>query len=207
MRIRMMNRAAVTVSMLLLPALLAGCGGLRSKAVPDSIYILNAATPAAGATVPGVLLVPRPAVQPGLDTERIALVRNDNELDYYAASRWGAPLPQVLGAFAVQSLTGSFATVAGPERGTGPGNSELLLTARHFEAVYGAGGIPEVRVTLDCLLVSAAPRRVLGNCNADVREPAAANRMASIVQAFERATRRALEEVRSKAAAAAVSGR
>src|SRR5688572_22689532 len=121
MSTRIPGQVAVAGSMLL-AALLAGCGGLRSKAAPDSIYILNAAAPAAGTAVPGVLLVPRPTVQPGLDTERIALVRNDNELDYYAASRWGAPLPQVLGAFAVQSLTGSFATVAGPERGAGPGN-------------------------------------------------------------------------------------
>lgn len=180
--------------------LLAGCSGLRSDAAPDRIYILNAAPPAAAAAPPpGALIVPRPAVQPGLDTDRIALVRNGNELDYYAASRWGAALPQVLGAFAVQSMAGSFATVAGPERSSGPGNFELVLTARHFEAVYGAMGAPEVRVAFDCLLVATAPRKVLGSCDTDVRERAADNRMGPVVQAFERGMQRAMEEIRGKA--------
>lgn len=184
---------------------LAGCGGLRSSAEPDRLYVLNVAAPATGAqpAMRGVLIVPRPAVQPGLDTDRIALTRRSNEFDYYAASRWSGALPQVLGAFAVQSLAGSFDTVASAERGAGPGDFELLLTVRHFEAQYGTDAAPMVRVALDCLLVAAAPRRVLGSCNADVREPAAENRMAAIVAAFERATHKALEQVRTGAVAAA----
>lgn len=185
--------------------LLAGCGGLRSKAGPDRIYVLTVAPPAAAAStaVPGMLVVQRPTVQPGLESDRIALTRAGNELDFYAGSRWGGSLPVVLGAFAVQSLAGSFATVSGADRGAGAGDFELLITARHFEAEYAAGGAPVVRVTLECLLVAAAPRRVLGSCDAEVREPAADNRMGAIVTAFERAAQRALQEVRAKAVAAA----
>jgi cholesterol transport system auxiliary component len=184
--------------------LLAGCGALKSGVKPDRIYVLTPAQAAAGGTVvPGLLLVPRPAVQPGLETDRIALTRPGNELDYYAASRWGAALPPVLAAFVVQSMHGSFTTVSSAERGAGPGDFELLLTVRHFEAEYGSGGTPTVRVALDCLLVSRAPRRVVGNCDAEVREPAGDNRMAPIVAAFETATRKALEQVREKVVAAA----
>jgi cholesterol transport system auxiliary component len=187
-------------------ALLAGCGGLRSDARPDRIYVLQVAHPAAAAAttaVPGMLVVQRPTMQPGLETDRIALTRAGNELDFYAASRWGGSLPAVLGAFAVQSLAGSFATVSGAERGAGAGDFELLITARHFEAEYAAGGVPVARVALECLLVAAAPRRVLGSCDTDVREPAADNRMGEIVLAFERAAQRALQEVRAKAVAMA----
>lgn len=185
--------------------LLEGCGGLRSSAEPDRLYVLNVAVPATGAqpATRGVLIVPRPAVQPGLDTDRIALTRRGNEFDYYAASRWSGTLSQVLGAFAVQSLAGSFATVTSAERGAGPGDFELLLTVRHFEAEYGAQAAPVIHVAIDCLLVASAPRRVLGSCNADVREPAAENRMAAIVAAFERATQQALEQVRAGAVALA----
>lgn len=197
-------RPAAAVTVLGMAALLAGCGGLRSRSEPDRIYILQAAPAAAAGTVPGLLLVPRPAVQPGLDTDRIALTRPGNELDYYAASRWGAALPPVLAAFAVQSMNGSFTTVSSAERGAGAGDFELLLTVRHFEAEYAGGdGAPTVRVSLDCLLVNRAPRRVLGSCDSEVREPAGQNRMASIVAAFETASRRALEQVREKAVAAA----
>lgn len=185
--------------------LLAGCGvfgGGRTE--PDRLYVLRAA-PAQGATpVAAVLSVVRPQVHPGLDTYRLALTRPGNELDYFAASRWGGSLPEVLAAFALHSLDGSFTTVVGGGRSAGPAQFELQLTARHFEAEYGpGGGAPVVRVTLQCLLVDTSPRRVVGNCDAEAREPAAENRMAAIVGAFERAAQRAMEEVRSKATAAA----
>lgn len=187
-------------------AMLAGCGGLKSRAEPDRIYVLNPAPVAAGTPAAGQLMVSRPNVQPGLDSPRIALKRAGNELDYYAQSRWSGTLPQVLGAFSVESLKGSFTTVTGAERGVGPADFELLLTARHFEAVYAQdGGAPEVHVAFECLLVSLSPRRVLGSCDAEVREAAAGNRMAAIVAAFERASQRALAEVREKALAAAAS--
>lgn len=196
-------RPAAVVAMLAGAMLLAGCGALRSRSEPDRIYVLRAAPAAGSVAVPGLLLVPRPAVQPGLDTDRIALTRPGNELDYYAASRWGAALPPVLAAFVVQSMQGSFTTVSNAERGAGAGDFELLLTVRHFEAEYGEGGAPTVRVALDCLLVGRAPRRVLASCDAEVREPAAQNRMASIVAAFEAASRQALEQMREKVVSAA----
>lgn len=184
---------------------LGGCGGLRSDAGPDRLYVLRAAQPAAaGAPVAGLLLVARPAVQPGLDTTRIAVTRAGNELDFYAGSRWSGPLPRVLEALAVQSLEGAFTTVVAADRGAGAADYELLLTARHFEAEMGDGdGAPQAHVALECLLVAPSPRRVLASFTVDVREPAERNRMAAIVAAFERASQRAMAEVRSKATAAA----
>ena len=184
---------------------LAGCVGLRNGDEPERIYVLNpaAAAPAAP-SAQGLLMISRPAVQPGLDTARIALKRADNELDYYAGSRWSGALPHMLGAFAVQSMQGAFATVTGEGRGAGPADYELLLTARHFEAVYDQeDSAPEVHVAFECLLVARTPRQVLGSCDADVREPAGGNRMSAIVAAFENASRRALVEVRERAIAAA----
>src|SRR5690606_7311243 len=181
-------------AMLAVLVLLAGCGGLRSNAEPDRIYVLHPAGEAAStAPLPGLLMVPRPNVQPGVDTNRIALTRAGNELDYYALSRWSGSLSQVLGAFAVQSLDGACVTVVGQERGAGPADRELLLTVRHFEAAYGAGSAPQVLVALDCLLVATSPRRVLGDCSAEVREAAAVNRMSAIISAFERALQQAMQ--------------
>ncbi len=78
-------------------ALLAGCSGLKRRREPDRIYVLHAAPAGSGTPVAAVLSVPRPVVHPGLDTDRIALVRSGNELDYYAASRYGEPLPKRAG--------------------------------------------------------------------------------------------------------------
>lgn len=205
-----MNTGPLTRALAVLAVLLvAGCGGLRSDAEPERIYVLNpaqAAAQVAPAAPPagGLLMVSRPAVHPGLDTPRIALKRADNELDYYALSRWSGTLPQVLGAFAVQSLQGAFTTVTGSDRGVGPADFDLLLTVRHFEAVSPQdGGTPEIHVAFQCLLMATSPRRVLGSCDAQAREQAEGNRMAAIVAAFERATQRAMADVRNQVIAAA----
>lgn len=189
-------------------AVLAGCGGLRSDAEAERVYVLNPAPATAGApAAAGVLLVLRPAVQPGLDTERIALLNGANELDYYAASRWGEALPRVVTALALQSLAGAggFGTVVSVERAVVASDYELLLTVRHFEAVQDGGAVPVARVAFDCVLMTGAPRRVLGRCDAETSEPAAANRMAAIVAALERAAQGALARVREQAVAAAAA--
>jgi ABC-type uncharacterized transport system auxiliary subunit len=195
------------LAVIVLFAGLAACsGGLRSGAPPEQIYVLHAGAAATGTAVPVVLAVPRPAVQPGLDTDRIALLRASNELDYFAASRWGASLPRVVEALALQTLQGGdgFATTLSAERAALRGDFELLLTVRRFEAEYPVGdALPRAQVAIDCVLVTGLPRRVLGRCDGLATQPAADNRMGGIVGALDIAAQRALAEVRSKAVALA----
>ncbi len=192
-------------------ALLAACSGLRSQAPPEQTYVLHAAAPEAGAAaVPGVLSVLRPGVQPGLDTDRIVLMRNGQELDYFAASRWGESLPRVVAALAVQSLSGGggFANVVDADRTAVSGDFQLLLTVRDFEAVYETADAPPViHVAFECALLAGSPRHIIGRCDASAMEPADQNHMRGIVAAMQRAARRALAEVRSKAVAVAREGR
>jgi ABC-type uncharacterized transport system auxiliary subunit len=189
-------------------ALLAGCSGLlRNEEAPDRIYVLHAAPAAAsGQPVAGVLSVPRLVVGPGLDTDRIALVRAGNEMDYYAASRYGDSLTRILSTLVLQSMRGGdgFATAVSTERAALPSDFELLLTVRRFEAEYTAAlSPPRAQVAIECLLVAGAPRRVLGNCDGVATEPAGADSMSEIVLALERATQKALAEVKTKAVALA----
>ena len=86
--------------------LLTACSGLRSKDEPDRTYLLRAAPATGAAALPGVLAVLQPVVQPGFDTDRILLTRGGQELDHFAASRWGDALPRVIAALAAQSLAG-----------------------------------------------------------------------------------------------------
>lgn len=191
--------------LLVLAAVLTGCSGLRSKDEPDLTYVLRAAVTSGAAAVPGVLSVVHPVVQPGLDTDRIVLTRGQ-ELDYYAASRWGDSLSRVVLALAVESLAGGggFANVTEAGRAGVVSDYELLLTVRHFEAAYeSAGAAPTVRVAFECALTAGTPRRLLGRCDAAASEPAEGNRMSAIAAALERAAQRALAEVRSAAVAAA----
>lgn len=196
------------VPVMLCTAALAGCGGLKSTRPAEQVYVLHAvpAAPAAAAGQPvaGVLRIARPEAQPGLDSSRIALTRAGNELDYFADSRWGESLPKVLAAFAVESLAhaGNFETVVDATSASVMGDFDLLLTARHFEAAYGAE-VPTARVAFDCVLLGGAPRRVLGRCDAGSEEPADENRLGAIVGALERAARKAIDDAGARAAALA----
>jgi ABC-type uncharacterized transport system auxiliary subunit len=197
---------------------LTGCGSvLRSSAPAEQFYVLHAASTAAvekgkaadasnSDVVAAVIRVPRPVVHPGLDTDRIAVVRNGNELDYFASSRWGASLPRVLGALAVESLTrqGMFATVVSGETLGMRSDYELLLGARHFEAFYASSeALPVARVALDCTLTAGVPRKVLGSCAADADVAVSENRLGAIVSALERAAQQALDKAGDSAFALA----
>lgn len=203
MGVEAIRRVAVA-ALLVLP--LAACGGLRSKQPAEQVYVLRPETVAAApaqAPVAGVLAVRRPEVQPGLDTARIALVQPGNRLDYFAASRWSGTLPQVVDAFATQTLlkSGAFAQVNGSDRGSGGARYLLWLTVRHFEADYSAGGqaAPKVHVAFECVLTTGA-RAPLGRCDGEAIVPAAENRMGPIVAAFEAAARQAMAQVTMEAA-------
>lgn len=203
-----MKRMSIAVrwAVVLGAGLLGGCGGLKSSRPAEQVYVLHAASGAAAApaAVAGVLRVPRPTVQPGLDSSRIALTRAGNELDYFADSRWGDSLPKVLEAFAAESLanSGQFATVISAAPASVMGDFDLLLTVRHFEAAYAAGA-PEARVDFDCVLLGGAPRQVLGRCDASAQVPAGENRLGPIVNALERAAQQAIADAAAQAAALA----
>lgn len=207
-----MKRVAISTAALhLVPALLLGvlltaCSGLRSKDEPDRTYLLRAAPATGTAALPGVLSVLQPVVQPGFDTDRILLTRAGQELDHFAASRWGDALPRVIATLAVQSLAGGggFTHVVEAGRPAVASDYELLLTVRHFEAAYeSASALPVIQVAFDCTVTAGTPRRVLGRCDAAASEPAAENRMTAIVAAMELATQRALADVRAAAVSAA----
>jgi ABC-type uncharacterized transport system auxiliary subunit len=188
----------------MLGVLLAACSGLRSKAEPDQTYVLRAAPEAGAPAASGVLAVLRPAVQPGLDTDRIMLTRGGQELDQFAASRWGESLPRVIAALAVESLGGGggFANVIDSSRAAVASDYEVLLTVRHFEAAFDADKAPPVvHVAFECAVTAGSPRRVIGRCDGAADEPAAENRMSAIVAAMERAAQRALATVRTSAVA------
>lgn len=199
-----MKLASIT-ALFVASSLLTACSLFKSKEGPPQVYQLRAAPASGAVAVPGVLTVLRPAVQPGLDTDLIRLTRGQ-ELDHFAGSLWGEPLPRVVAVLAVQSLAGGggFANVAETGRAGVASDFELMLTVRHFEAAYeNVAMAPVIQVAFDCTLSAGAPRRVLGRCDATASEPASENRMGAIMAAMEKAAQRAMGEVRSKAVAAA----
>jgi cholesterol transport system auxiliary component len=205
-------RAAGAVWLLLIS--LSGCTGLfHSNARPEQVYYLRThATPAdgAGSSAPGgaaSLRIGHPLADPGLDSTHIVLLQADHRMNFYAGSRWPAPVSDMIEALAVEKLRGSgdWSAVEDPANPF-PTDYLLQLSVRRFEADYTSGSVaPVVYVVLEGIIGRREGRDVLATFSASGSVPAAANRMAEVVGAFERATDAALGEL-SREAAQAVRG-
>ena len=194
-----MNRHAAGVLLLA-----AGCSGLHSDPAATQIYVLAPALPApaagesaaSGAPPSATLKVLRPLSVPGLDTDRIALTRSGQRLDYFAHSSWAAPLPELVQSGAIDALraSGRFGAV---QSDAAPLEADFLLQleVRRFHAQYQGDGPPTVRVQLVATLARRSDRTVLASIVAASDVPASVNRLQSVSAAFEAAFAEALAQL------------
>jgi len=188
--------------------MVSACADFHSKQAAIQVYTLepsfaaSASVPAPGtARAAATLLLPRPLAAPGLDTEGIALQRNGQRLDYYAASRWAAPLPEIVQSQAIAALraAGKFRSVQ-PDGAAFAAELVLQLEIRRCQAEYSADGPPTVHVQLLATLGRRADRSVLATVSAAGAAQAAENRMQSVVAAFQSALGAALGELSTELA-------
>jgi len=199
-----MNAGMMMVARLCSAALVAcmagGCADFHSKQAAIQVYTLQPSFSAAAAgasAATATLQVARPLAAPGLDTDGIALQRDGQRLDYYAASRWAAPLPEIVQSQAIEALraSGKFRSVQ-PEGAAFAADLVLQLEIRRGQAEYvGADGPPTVQVQLLATLGRRADRSVLATVSASGTAPASENRMQSVVAAFQAALGTALGEL------------
>jgi cholesterol transport system auxiliary component len=186
-------------------ALLTGCSGLfETDTPPVQAYVLriDPQQQPAGDPVKGTLRVSHPLAAPGLETERIVLVQSDHRLNFFTASRWASSVPDIVEALAIETLRGTqtWSVVTGSNSGF-PGDYNLQITVRRFDADYTENpNAPVVRVALDCVVGRRTDRELLGSFTAEATEPSAENRLAAVVEAFERATNKALMIVAERSA-------
>jgi len=194
--------------------LLGGCSGFRSDAAAPVTWLLSppaatapaAATSAAAPLTAVTLRVERPVAPPGFDTERVLLVREPRVLEHYAGSRWAGPLPDVLKVLLVDTLRASNAFTSVHDSGAAlQSDYSLRATIRQFEADSTAGGAPVVRVVFDVTLGRRSDRRVVASWTAEGRATADAERMRSVVAAFDAANADALRDIAARTVEAVVA--
>jgi ABC-type uncharacterized transport system auxiliary subunit len=187
---------------------LAACTGslFRSHATATA-YMLSAGPashgePAPAAEIPVDLAVLKPKARPGLESDRIAVLYPDRRLDYFADARWSGPLGEVLQELAVQEFHShaNLRTVSG-DASVFASAYWLEIEITDFQAEYtSAAAAPTVRVSLRARLGSSGDRHLLGQFIATAQQPAAENRLSSIVDAFESAADASLAEIAAQAA-------
>jgi cholesterol transport system auxiliary component len=113
------------------------------------------------------------------------------ETAYIAGARWVSPASDLY----MESLENAFAAQATRVRLIGPrelirSERTLDIDIRAFEARYDApGAVPTVAVTARARLLTLPERTVAAERTFTVMQPAGANRVSAIVEAFDAATR------------------
>ena len=177
----------------------ASCGSILPKPPPAPQLFHLTALPSfgtAGAPIPLQLVVAAPTATAAFDTTRIALARGPNRVDYFADAAWTDQAPQMLQSLIVESLqnAGRFSVVA---QEAAPLRADVLMVVvlRHFEADYGGGGPPDIRVAFDCDLVRMPERTSIATQTFAASARATQNATPAIVAAFDDAFHRTMAAV------------
>jgi cholesterol transport system auxiliary component len=200
-----MNKGLLAVAVTMLCS--ACTGSLFDSELPVPMSYVIASAPAGALTgVPVTqadVSIGRPDFAPGLDTDRIAVLRG-RQLDYYRGARWGGRSVEVVQSLLVSSLNdqGLFRSVTA-EQARVATDYMLDVEVRHFESDYTKGG-PEAHVMMIGRLIRVFDRKLVTTVTGDARVAANEERMTAVTQAFEAASQKvALDLARQTAIAVA----
>ena len=132
----------------------------------------------------------RPDFAPGLDTDRIAVLKG-RELDYFRGVRWGGRTVEVVQSMLVATMNDQqlFRSVTA-EQARVANDYTLDVEVRHFEAEYAQGAIPDVHVSIIGRLIRIADRKLVATVSSDSRARASEDRMSAVAAAFESAAQK-----------------
>ena len=205
MRLRSHLLSAGGGTIMLLPAItLAACGALLGGGGTADLYEFGAteasqAAPSAAITTATSTIrvaFPGATFPPAIDN-RILTVHG-TRASYIANSRWVASAPELFDAALVRSFERN-----APELSISHSNQiqlsdfVLLVDVWRFEAQYVGGekAPPEILVNARVRLVRRSDRATIGEWSVGTNEAADANRVTSIVTAFDRATKTVTADV------------
>ena len=187
-RFSLIRPIAATVALMALSA----CALLSTPDPVQTYRFGGGASPAAVAApaTPVQVMLRRVQFPEAVEGDKLLGVTG-TETAYIAGARWVSPATDLY----MESLENAFAAQATRVRLIGPreltrGQRSLDIDVRTFEARYDAPGMtPTIVVTARARLLALPERTVAAERVFTVEQPATANRVSSIVEAFDVATR------------------
>jgi cholesterol transport system auxiliary component len=183
-----------------------GCGSLLETDLPPSTSYVLASAPAASTGVTrseADLSIGRPDLAPGLDTERIAVLRG-RQLDYYRGAQWGGRATEIVQTLLVESFEDQqlFRSVTA-EQSRVSSDYVLDVSVRDFQAEYASeNDAPTAHVTIVGRLIRVSDRQLVQTFAATAESKASDNRMGAVAAAFETAAQKVVLELAQKTATA-----
>jgi cholesterol transport system auxiliary component len=197
-----MRRAVIVLAVLAC----GGCGSLLETELPPSTSYVLASAPAASTGVArseADLSIGRPDLAPGLDTERIAVLKGQ-QLDYYRGAQWGGRATEIVQTLIVESFEDQqlFRSVT-TEQSRVSSDYVLDVSVRDFQAEYASDNdAPTAHMTILGRLIRVSDRQLVQTFAATAQNKASDNRMAAVAAAFETTAQKVVLELAQKTAAA-----
>ena len=197
-----MRRAVLLVATLACSA----CGSLLETDLPANTSYVLASAPAASSGVTrseADLSIGRPDLAPGLDTERIAVLKG-RQLDYYRGAQWGGRATEIVQTLLVESFEDQqlFRSVTA-EQSRVSSDYVLDVSVRDFQAEYASDNVaPTAHVTIVGRLIRVTDRQLVQTFAATAESKASDNRLSAVAAAFETAAQKVVLELAQKTATA-----
>ncbi len=177
-------------------ALVLGVGGLLTACnlIPEvnkplNLYSLSPkVTPVADPpALAWQLIVSEPRAGADLATNRIALTRATNRIEYFAEGVWSDAAPALVQAKLIEAFEDVVPQLAVGRDSAGLKPDYILQSElRHFEAAYN-GGAGDAFIRITAKLVKMPERKIVKSISAEARQPASGGGLPAIVAAFETA--------------------
>jgi cholesterol transport system auxiliary component len=169
--------------------MLAACGVIPEVNKPLNLYSLSPTVASVDNPPPlnWQLVVAEPKAGADLATNRIALTRAANRIEYFAEGVWSDAAPALVQSKLIEAFEDVVPQLAVGRDSAGLKPDFILQSElRDFQASYaGAGGEAVVRITAK--LVKMPERRIVSSISAEARRPSSGAGLPGIVQAFESA--------------------
>jgi ABC-type uncharacterized transport system auxiliary subunit len=210
----MSNPSATPKCALVLLAVLAltGCislPGANKKKTPPSIYTLHPLPPGIQQSsvppgAPVLVLVPKPELPVGFESERVTLLfEQGHRLDYYANAKWSGRLDDLLQDFIVQMIRHVLpGRVAATATATATARYKLAVKITDFQPVYqlAADSPPRLDVAMTVTLVALPDETVKAQFSLKKSAPSSANTMTVVTRELESLLQSLTEEALQKIA-------
>jgi cholesterol transport system auxiliary component len=178
---------------------LSACGNILGPPEAPQMYALRPAPPPPqpGGKVDWALSIALPTVPDNLDSTRIALSRGETQFDYYANAMWpDHPSDMVQTALLAGFEASGRIDSVSREEDVLHADYMLLTDLRDFEARYaGQEGTPTVSVRIVSQLSDTHTRKIVSSLIASFDEPATANNVDAVVEAFDAALAKAVAQI------------
>ena len=178
---------------------LSACSGIVGPPEAPPLYMLKPQLPPAGGgpRVPWQMSIVLPEAPDSLDTNRIVLVHETQQMDFYAAASWQDRLPFLVQSALIEAFEGS-GRIAAIGRDTDGLKSDYLLETdiRDFQARYDAPDAPPtVVVRIAAKLIAVRGRTIAQSFTAHAEVAAGQNNVPSVVVAFNQALAQTLAQI------------